>query len=383
MILHKQFLFWLGGFLLLCLILFVLRDVLLPFAVGMAIAYFLDPIADRITRLGISRLFATIIILIGFLAVFALAGALLFPILAKQIGTFIDALPGLVQALQNLVPPRITAWVRTTIGTGQNGEGPVSELASQAAGWLATFLTSIWTRGSAIVSSLGLIVLSPVVAFYMLLDWERMITTVDSWVPRRQRATIEQLAREMDRAIAGFVRGQALLCMLLGTFYAIGLSIVGLNFSLLIGLMSGFLSFIPFVGSLTGFVVSVGVALVQFWPDWIMVVAVIGVFLAGQFIEGNILQPRLVGHAVGLHPVWTMFALVAFASLFGFLGALMAIPLAAAVGVLLRFALRRYLESPFYEGVDESETAKEIVSTTVYLAPTPTSISDGSHGQRG
>ena len=174
--------------------------------------------------------------------------------------------------------------------------------------------------------------MTPVVAFYMLVDWDRMVRTVDSWMPVRQRETIRAIAHDIDRAIAGFVRGQALVCLILGTFYAVGLSVIGLNFGALIGMTAGLLSFIPYVGSLTGLILSMGVAIVQFWPDWTMILATLGIFVFGQFVEGNILSPKLVGESVGLHPVWLMFALLAFGALFGFVGLLLAVPLAAAIG---------------------------------------------------
>jgi predicted PurR-regulated permease PerM len=208
----------------------------------------------------------------------------------------------------------------------------------------------LWSGGQAIISVFALLVITPVVAFYLLVDWDRMVATVDGWVPLRHRDTVRELAWEMHQAIAGFVRGQAAVCALLGLFYAVGLSLVGLNFAVLIGLTAGLLSFIPYVGSLTGLMVSVGVAVVQFWPDWTWILATLGVCVAGQFIEGNILSPKLVGASVGLHPVWLMFALLAFGSLFGFVGLLLAVPLAAMVGVLARFALRRYMASPLYLG---------------------------------
>ena len=177
-----------------------------------------------------------------------------------------------------------------------------------------------------------------------------MVGTVDKWVPRDHVETVRQIATDINTATAGFVRGQGTLCLVLGAMYAIGLTLTGLNFGILIGLFAGLISFIPYVGSLTGLVLALGVALVQFWPDWAMIVAVAGVFFVGQFIEGNILSPKLVGKSVGLHPVWLMFALFAFGALFGFVGLLIAVPAAAAIAVLVRFAISRYLESPLYKG---------------------------------
>ena len=208
-------------------------------------------------------------------------------------------------------------------------QSSLGQVMSQAASWIGQFLTSVWSSGAAVVGIMSLIVVTPVVAFYLLIDWDRMIATVDGWVPPRHRGTVRMLAHEIDSAIAGFIRGQALVCLTLGTFYATALSLAGLNFGVLIGLGSGLLTFIPYVGSLTGFVVSLGVAIVQFWPDWTMILVIAAIYLVGQFVEGNILSPLLVGDAVGLHPVWLMFALFAFGSLFGFVGVLLAVPLAA------------------------------------------------------
>jgi predicted PurR-regulated permease PerM len=367
--LQRQLLFWLAALAVFVLALVLLSGVLLPFVVGMAIAYFLDPVADRLQRLGFSRLAATIVILLAFVLLLVTAASLFLPVLTEQFGNFVQAAPRIVQGLEERVPPWLGDWIRTSIGADEEGRSTLGQLVAQGATWLGTVLGQIWSSGQSLIGVLGLVFLAPVVAFYMLLDWDRMVDTVDSWIPVHQRDTVRGLAREIDAAISGFVRGQALLCLLLGGFYAVGLTLVGLDFGLLIGITAGVLSFIPFVGSLTGFVLSVGVALVQFWSDWVMIGAVVGVFVLGQFIEGNILQPKLVGRSVGLHPVWTMFALLAFAYLFGFLGALLAIPLAAAIGVLTRFGLKRYLASPFYTGVPAPPAEPMKVSERVGRGP--------------
>jgi predicted PurR-regulated permease PerM len=191
---------------------------------------------------------------------------------------------------------------------------------------------------------------TPVVAFYLIYDWHRMIRSVDSWIPIQHRDTVRELAREVDAAIAGFLRGQTAVCLILGSFYAVALTLTGLNFGLLIGLISGLITFIPYVGSMTGLVLSLGVAVAQFWPAYGSILIVLGIFLVGQFVEGNVLAPKLVGESVGIHPVWLIFALLAFGYLFGFVGLLVAVPLAATIGVLTRFALRRYLQSSLYTG---------------------------------
>ena len=234
----------------------------------------------------------------------------------------------------------------------------LSDFAARVAAWVGAILASIWSGGLALVNVLSLLVVTPIVAFYMLNDWDLMIAKVDSWLPRDHAPTIRALASSIDGAMAGFIRGQGTVCLLLGLFYAVALSVAGLNFGLLIGLGAGLLSFIPYVGSIVGGVLAIGMALVQFWPEWIPIAIIIAIFAAGQFIEGNFLSPYLVGNRIGLHPVWLMFALFAFGYLFGFVGLLLAVPLAAAAGVLVRFALQQYLNSPLYLGVPTHESAE-------------------------
>lgn len=354
MTLQRQALFWLGALAALALFLYLFSQILLPFVAGLALAYLLDPLADRLERLGLPRLWATVAILVAFVLALVLSIMLIVPVLGGQLSNFIQKLPSTVARLQELLAAQNQQWLERMLGQGMGQlKSSLGAVVSQGVDWLTSFLASLWTGGQAIVSVLSLLVVTPVVAFYMLVDWDRMIASIDDYVPLRHKVTIRQLAREMDEGIAGFVRGQALVCLILGTFYAIALSIVGLNFGLVIGLCAGLIGFVPYVGSVAGLLVSVGVAIVQFWPDWSMVAIVLGIFVAGQFVEGNILQPRLVGRSVGLHPVWLMFALVAFGYLMGFVGLLVAVPLAAAVGVLARFGMQRYRESQFYTGEEK------------------------------
>jgi predicted PurR-regulated permease PerM len=348
---QRQALFWFGGFAVVIAILWLLHGILLPFVAGFAVAYLLDPMADRLARSGLGRTTATIVILLIFLLVLIVAGAVLVPLLVTQFEEFMQNLPGYVSRIQELIAGPGLGWLREIVGDRlPDVKTSVGGLVSQGATWIGDFLTGLWAGGAALLSVVSLLVVTPVVAFYMLVDWDRMVATVDSWLPRDSRNAIREIARDINVAIAGFVRGQATVCLLLGLFYAIGLTAVGLNFGLLIGLGAGFLTFIPYVGSMTGLLLAGGVAIVQFWPDYLMIFAVLAIFGVGQFIEGNILSPNLVGRSVGLHPVWLMFSLFAFGSLFGFVGLLLAVPLAAAVGVLARFALRRYLASPLYNG---------------------------------
>lgn len=345
--LRAQLLFWLGALLFLLLFLWVFSDILLPFILGMALAYLLDPVADWLERLGLSRAWATITIVLLTVLGLILVALIFVPLLFAQLASFLDRLPSYVTQLQALgnrfFHTRIGQFFRT-----QGGGPNVDQVVSQAASWIAAVVASIWAGGQAVIGAVSLLVVTPVVAFYLLYDWDRMIARVDELLPREHAEPIRLLGRDINLAIAGFIRGQGALCVILGIYYAIALSIVGLNFGFLIGSVAGLISFIPFVGSIVGFVVAVGVALVQFWPEWIWVVVVVGVFAVGQFIEGNILQPRLVGKSIGVHPVWLMFALFAFGSLFGFVGVLLAVPVTAAIGVLVRFAIERYRLSGLY-----------------------------------
>ncbi|MDB5598214.1 MAG: tqsA 2 [Xanthobacteraceae bacterium] len=343
--------FWVGALAVLALLLWLLSPILLPFVAGMALAYLLHPFAKRLERLGVNRLVATFTVISVFVLAFVLLLLLMAPILGGQLSAFIEKIPSYIQRLQSLVADPSRPWLSRFLGEGLGtSDKAVTDLVGQGMGWITTFLAGLWSGGRALVSLFSLIAVMPVVAFYLIYDWERMIATVDKWVPVPHRETVHQLAHEIDTAIAGFVRGQTAVCLLLGSFYAVSLSLVGLNFGLLIGLISGLISFIPYIGTMTGLILAVGIAVAQFWPEWNWILTVLGIFLVGQFVEGNILAPKLVGESVGLHPVWVMFALFAFGYLFGFVGLLLAVPLAAAVGVLARFALRRYLESPLYRG---------------------------------
>jgi len=348
--LRRHILFWMAAFIIFIVFLWAFRSILLPFVAGMALAYFLDPVADWLGRRGLSRLMASVVILICFVLIFALSLMIIIPVIVSQLNDFAEALPGYVSKLQELIAsPRafFPDWLSAQIETVKQN---FSDVMSEGAGFVAGLLRQIWASGKTLLDVVSLLVVTPVVAFYILLDWDKMVAKVDSWVPRDQSMTVRQLARDMDYAIAGFVRGQGSICLVLGIFYAVGLSLIGLNFGLLIGFVAGMISFIPYVGSFVGLALSLGVALVQFWPDYTWIIATAAVFFAGQFIEGNILQPKLMGSRIGLHPVWLMFALFAFGAMFGFVGLLIAVPAAAVVGVLVRFALSRYLESDLYYG---------------------------------
>lgn len=346
---QRQIAFWVAAVVVFVLLFWLLSDILLPFIAGMALAYLLDPVARRAGQFGISRGVAALIIVTLVILAFVIVVMTLAPVVSSQFRAFTEHLPAYTAKLQSIVSDPSRPWSKL-LGAQGDASKSVGELVSQGSGYAATVLAKLWSGGRAVFSLLSLLIITPVVAFYLLCDWEELVATVDGWIPLHHRDTVHALARDIDAAIAGFVRGQGVICLVLAAYYSIGLTLTGLNFGFLIGMMTGLLSFIPFVGAGTGFVVAAIVAIAQFWPDWISIVMVGAVFLIGQGLEGYVLSPKLVGARVGLHPVWMMFALLAFGYLFGFVGLLVAVPLAATIGVLLRFAIRKYMESPIYTG---------------------------------
>ncbi|OFX03410.1 MAG: AI-2E family transporter [Alphaproteobacteria bacterium RIFCSPHIGHO2_12_FULL_66_14] len=345
--------FWLGAAAVFLLLLWLLNDILLPFVVGMVVAYFLDPVVARLQRLGLSRpMSTTVVTIVAVLLAVGIAMAILPPLFG-QVQALIVKAPEYVVKVAMRIQPVVEPLLEKL------GLPPLSvqDLQSEAAQWAGKVFavaggiaSQVAQRGVAIINLLGLLFITPVVTFYMLRDWEKVLAAIDSGLPLDHADTIRKLARESNAAIAGYVRGQALVCLCLGSIYAIGLSLVGLQFGLVIGLIAGAISFIPFVGTFVGAVMALGMALAQFPPEWIGVAKVAAVFIFGQAMEGNVLSPKLVGDRVGLHPVWIMFALLAGGSLFGFVGILIAVPTAAVIGVIVRHLLGRYRESTIYRG---------------------------------
>ncbi len=356
MAVQVQLRFWVGALVVTILGLWMFSGILLPFVAGIVLAYFLNPVASRLARIGIGRVPSSLVIVSIMILVVVIFFLVVLPLLSAQLFEFIQRLPTLVARLQGLFTEENREWLSHILGQNlPDVQRSITDLMSQSVTYLLGLLSSVWSGGQALVSMFALMIITPVVAFYILCDWDDMIAFVDRLVPLPQRAVVRQLAKEMDRSVAGFIRGQALVCLLLGTIYAVALSMVGLNFGLLIGILAGAISFIPYVGTLTGLVLSMAVAIVQFFPDWSMIGTVFAIFIAGQAIEGYLLYPKLVGDSIGVHPVWLMFALFAFGYLFGFVGLLLAVPLTAVVGVLVRFAIARYMQSSLYTGrVDEA-----------------------------
>jgi predicted PurR-regulated permease PerM len=348
MIYGRQLTFWLLTFLVLAAVLWLLHDILLPFVAGIALAYVLAPLADRVERLGMNRTVAALLIVSVLVVALIALILLLVPLLLQQGAALISHIPGYFNRIKELIVDSNLPWLNW-LGAAETGKS-ASDLVGQVATWLLSFSYSLWTGGKALVSFASVLIVMPVVTFYLIRDWHAMIDRVDNWVPAHRRDTVRQLGREIDAAIGGFLRGQFGVCLVLGCYYAIGLMLVGLDFALLIGLIAGVITFVPYIGSMTGLMIAVSVAIAQFWPDWKRIMLVVAIFLIGQFIEGNVVSPKFVGERVGLHPVWLIFAMFAFGYLFGFVGLLIAVPLGAAIAVLLRFGLRQYFASPLYTG---------------------------------
>jgi predicted PurR-regulated permease PerM len=360
--LERQILFWAIVLATIGYGLHVLGSAVSPFALGIAVGYLLDPIVSKMEAVGLNRVGATVIILVVFIAILVLTFIVLGPILGNQIVAFAQRLPAYVVRLQSLAIDEGRAvmqnyggsWV-TALGldeaiSNSQIQKSIGDFVGQGAQWFINALRSLVSGGAAVFNFLSLLFITPVVAFYILVDWRRMIGELDSWLPLDHRDLLRSMAKEIDHALAGFVRGQSLVCLFLGLWYGIGFSLIGLDFGFLIGCLAGALSFVPYVGSLTALVLSLVVGLVQAWPSLRLFFLALAVVAVGQFVEGNVLAPKLVGKSIGLHPVWLMFALLAFGELFGFVGLVIAVPAAAAIGVVARHLIAIYLLSPFYRG---------------------------------
>jgi len=334
-------------------LLWSLGNVILPFVAGAAVAYFLDPVADRLEAVGFSRVWATIVITAGALLIFVVAALLVIPTLINQSVALVNIAPSVVHDLQ--------AWLTTKFPSLMDENSilrqSLNTLGQKVQDKGGELIQTVLSSAMSVINLAVLMVVVPVVAFYLLLDWDRMVAIIDDHLPRDHAPVIRSIAREVDQTLASFIRGQVTVCIILGTYYAVGLMLTGLQFGMVVGFVAGLISFIPYVGALTGGAVALGLALFQFWGMWGHVAAVVAVFLIGQFIEGNILSPKLVGHSVGLHPVWLIFALSAFGSVFGFVGMLVAVPMAAALGVIARFFLARYKHGRLYQGLGAGEIA--------------------------
>lgn len=330
-------------------LLWFLGDQLLPFLLGGAIAYFLDPVADRIEKMGASRGAATAIITVTGVLVFVVLSLLVIPKLIEQFIQFFNTVPDIARDLGTFLTRRFPQL----LDEGSTLSQSISTIGQTIQSRGGALLDSAIASAASILNVIVLIVIVPVVSVYLLLDWDRMVERVDELLPRDHAPVIRHIAKEIDKTLAGFVRGMGTVCIVLGTYYAIALMVVGLNFGLVVGFVAGLITFIPYLGALLGGALAIGLALFQFWGDWVSIGFVAGIFMIGQIVEGNILTPKLVGSSVGLHPVWLILALTVFGSLFGFVGMLVAVPLAASLGVIVRFAIGQYTGSRLYRGLEE------------------------------
>ena len=329
-------------------VLWFLGDVILPFVLGGAIAYFLDPVADRLEKAGCTRALAVSIITLFALLVFVVMALLVIPTLIEQTLSLINIAPQLFNDLQGFLTERFPQLVDED-STLRKSLIAVGETIRDRGGQV---LDTVVGSAASLINIIVLFVIVPVVAFYLLYDWDRMISNLDGMLPRDHAPVIRDLAGQIDDTLASFIRGMGTVCLILGTYYAVTLMLVGLQFGLVVGFIAGLITFIPYVGAVVGGALAIGLALFQFWGDWVSIGLVAGIFVLGQVAEGNFLTPKLVGNSVGLHPVWLIFALSVFGALFGFVGMLVAVPVAAAIGVLARFAIARYKDSRLYRGLD-------------------------------
>lgn len=346
---HRPLLAW-GLFgLAVVLLLWLLRAVLLPFALGLAIAYLLNPIIRFLARRGIPRAPAVGILIVLIVTVVAAGIALVVPAVQDEVTALIKAVPRYIEQLRNVMEElRFRASVQ-----GEARESAVLQaleaLREQAADVWPSVVKGILSRGANFLSTLSFLLLTPFVAFYLTVDWDRMMLGIQSLMPPRTRPTLVGTAQDIDAALKGFLRGIVVVSAFLAIFYSVGLSLVGLPFAILIAFVAGALTFIPYIGMLTGLFLAMGVAIGEFWPDETWRIAIVfGIFTVGQILEGNFLTPMLMEREVGLHPVVVILALLAFGTLFGFLGILLAVPIAAALSVILKRAVTAYRHSSFY-----------------------------------
>ncbi|MEO0392931.1 MAG: AI-2E family transporter [Pseudomonadota bacterium] len=355
----KQLRFWGLGMVVFLALVWLLQDVLLPFVAGMVLAYFLDPLVEKFDQTRMRRWVGVVCVLGSFILVFVALIMLAVPLIKQQIADLITAMPGYAKRVQELVGPLVADITSQVSGEDvERLRQAAGNYAGSVLSWIGGVIERIVTSTAALANILSVVVITPIVAFYMLRDWPKITAGINNLLPKQHAPTIQGILSDIDKTMAGFVRGQLTVCFILGVFYAIVLSIAGLNFGFVIGLTSGLLSFIPYIGSGFGLIASVGVAAFQF-QDLTMVAIIAAIFLGGQLVEGNFLTPRLVGGSVGLHDVWIIFALMVGGSLFGFMGLLLAVPVAAIIGVLIRFFISQYKSSSLYNGTDHKPVGED------------------------
>lgn len=345
---HNNAFAWLIIFILFCVGVYVLRSVLLPFVAGIVLGYLFDPLASRFEKWGMSRTVATILVFVVVILIAVPSFIMLFSVIDKQLTTFVEAAPTYISAFTKRAEPLLID-LHNKFPSMEIDSLPefIKDNLTNGLQFGGKLLKGLISNGFALINLLSLLLITPVVTFYMLRDWDTFVKKVDNLLPRKSKNTIREQFGLIDKALSGFIRGQVSVCIILGAYYSLGLHLVGLELGLLVGFLAGLISFIPYVGSISGFIISIILALAQF-GDVTKIIEVVAVFLTGQFIEGNFLTPKLVGDNIGLHPVWVMFALLAGGVLLGFLGLMIAVPVAAIIGVLTRYAIGNYKKSNLY-----------------------------------
>lgn len=357
MTIRRQVIFWAVGAAAFVVLLLLLRSILLPFIAGLGAAYFLDPAVDRVEKIGAPRWLATSAITVVFFAIVVGGGVLLFPVVQGQVLQLAGNLPEYVARVQESVLPLVERGLALISRGEAEGPGGASSLITSNAGKIVgDVLKGVLSSGLALFNLLSLIFITPVVTFYLLRDWDRIIAKVDSWLPRQHRTTIHEQLHKIDEALAGFLRGQTMVGLILAVLFSIALSLAGLQFALVIGIFSGLITFVPFAGFILGFAVALLFAFLQWGADLLNVGIIVGIYVALQVIETAVLTPKFVGSRVGLHPVWIIFSVLAAGALFGFVGVLVAVPLAAVIGILIRFSIGQYLGSPLYLGAGGTQS---------------------------
>jgi len=353
---EKRFWSWVGIIAVLVALVFLFRSILLPFVAGAAVAYFLDPVLDKMEEKGMSRLIATTLVTVIFFAIVVALIILIVPLLQTQFVGFAKNLPTIADSIaQHLAPLQEAIRENMSSERIEALKDATKSFGSELVGWILGLLKKFFEGGVAFFNLVSLIFITPLVSFYLLRDWDRIVAKVDSWLPRTHAPAIRGIVKDIDLTIAGFVRGQGIVVIFLAAFYGVGLTLIGLDFGLLVGMGTGLISFVPYFGMLIGLVTGVTIAIFQF-GEIVPVILVLVVFGLGQVIESFYLTPKLVGESVGLHALWVIFALMAGGALFGFTGVLLAVPVAATIGVLVRFFLSQYLDSPLYSGHSQVES---------------------------
>jgi predicted PurR-regulated permease PerM len=342
--------FWLLLLAALMGFLWLFKPVLLPFLAGIAIAYFLEPLVSKLEERKVPRWAGALIVLTGFLLILVVIVLLLWPLLNHQFVALLNSLPEYIGNIREHYLPWAQDWLaRFSPEDVDKIRDAATQSAGDVAAWLSQTAKNIVSGGFALVDAVALSILTPVTAFHVLRDWEKLTKTIDQLIPKKHYKVVREQMHQIDETLSGFMRGQAIVCVILGIVYSSGLMLNGLKYGFTVGVIAGVLTIIPYVGTVFGWATSVILACVQFDGDWLRIGGVIAVFAVGHFFEAYVLTPRLVGHRVKLHPVWILFALIAGVKLMGFMGVLIAVPTAAVIGVLVRFGVQQYKASQLYK----------------------------------